>query len=371
MRFCSNCNRLVGASVASCPDGHGETTLVEGDEPPPGGIVGKYKLIRPLGEGGMGYVYEGVHTVLGRRAAIKFLRKAYLGMSEVVTRFLQEAQAVNRIDHDGIIDVYDYGDGRDGMVYFVMEFLEGQTLNEFQHQNYPLQTEILLPIYRQILSALAAAHEQQIVHRDLKPDNIFLIKRADNPRFVKVLDFGVAKVSGEGATPNLTSVGTVLGTPEYMSPEQIAGRVSDARSDIYSVGAMLYDAVVGEVPFSAQGFGALATQVLTKPLIPPSVAAPEASIDPRLEKVIVRALEKDREDRYQTIAEMLREFDSIASVSDQNEPSAASELIPSAAPVAEVLAPQAAPRRLGARSRCHRGGRDSNWAVAVHRDLLE
>ncbi|MBA3397184.1 MAG: protein kinase [Deltaproteobacteria bacterium] len=263
--------------------------------------IGAYKIERMLGEGGMGFVYEATHEVLNRRTAIKLLRPELAVHAEVVTRFLNEAKAVNLIDHQHIINVYDYGDGTDGSVYFVMEFLEGETLDDLMRKRRPMQLPLMLHVFAQIAKALAAAHGKQVVHRDLKPANVFVIAREDNPYFIKLLDFGIAQLRGEGAV-KLTVAGSIMGTPQYMSPEQISGANVDARSDVWAFGVMLYRAATGQAPFKGEGFGELAKKILHETPKPADQITPMPAA---LAKLIASCLERKIEDRCQTIAEAI------------------------------------------------------------------
>jgi len=220
----------------------------------------------------------------------------------VVTRFLQEAKAVNVIDHPNIINVYDYGEAPGGDVYFVMEFLEGKTLDDVMIERGPLPVPLLLHAFGQTAKALAAAHSKQIVHRDLKPANVFVIAREDNPFFIKLLDFGIAQLRGDGEVKGLTVAGTVMGTPDYMSPEQVSGVPIDARTDVWSMGVMMYRAATGRMPFEGEGFAALAAQILTDNAPPPRQLNP--TIPAELEQLIQRCMERNLPDRCQSMSEL-------------------------------------------------------------------
>lgn len=265
--------------------------------------LGAYKIDRMLGEGGMGFVYEATHEVLRRRTAIKLLRPELATHTQVVTRFLQEAKAVNLIDHQHIINVYDYGDGADGSVYFVMEFLEGETLDDLMRKRRPMALSLLLHVFGQIAKALAAAHAKQIVHRDLKPANVYVIAREDNPYFIKLLDFGIAQLRGEGAVKGLTVAGTVMGTPQYMSPEQITGETVDARSDVWAMGVMLYRAATGQAPFKGEGFAQLAATILQDTPKSPRELVPELPAE--LDRLIMSCLDRNVSDRCQSINDLI------------------------------------------------------------------
>ncbi|HEX2675820.1 MAG TPA: serine/threonine-protein kinase, partial [Polyangiales bacterium] len=241
MRNCPKCGAQYSDDLAYCPNDGTATTLVVASGSPADPLIGstidgRYRIESKLGEGGMGVVYRASHVVLKKALAIKVMRSEQAQDGEVVQRFVQEAQSSSAIGHANIIGISDFGTTGDGSVYFAMEFLEGQTLGKAMEQG-PLPSERAIGIFLQITSALEAAHQRGIVHRDLKPDNIFLVKRGNQNDFVKILDFGIAKV--KNAAAKITRTGMVFGTPHYMSPEQAAGQAVDHRSDIYSLGVIM------------------------------------------------------------------------------------------------------------------------------------
>ena len=310
MRVCSACKRLLTSSAKHCGSCGGPAEAVT--ELPAGALVGPYKIVRVLGEGGMGFVYEAVHSLLNRRTAIKFLRPEFAGDADVVARFMQEAKAVNVINHEHIVNIYDYGDAADGSAYFVMEFLDGETLGDLIHRRSRLPLPLVLHVFRQLMKALAAAHAKKIVHRDLKPANVLIVRREDDPFFVKLLDFGVAKLRGEGKVAAMTRVGTVMGTPQYMSPEQVQGLDVDARSDVWALGVMLYRACTGHLPFKGDSFQELGAKILTETPVPPREEAPDAGIPATLERLILHALERDTDKRTASIDAMLAGLEKVA-----------------------------------------------------------
>jgi eukaryotic-like serine/threonine-protein kinase len=278
-------------------------------------LADRYEIVRRIGEGGMGAVYEGRHTVLGRPVAVKVLLEKFHDRTELVARLLQEARLASAIGHENIVDVTDFGTTSDGRAFVVMEFLEGESLAELVIRDAPLAVERCLRMARQVASALGAAHGKGIVHRDVKPENVFLLRRGEQD-FVKVVDFGVSKAvrsRDDGAElTRLTRTGMVLGTPLYMSPEQARGGEDvDARADIWALGVMLYECLTGEVPFRANNYLAVISQVLTQDVLPPSKLRPELGIPPAVETIVMRAMEKDREKRYQSMAELERDLDRI------------------------------------------------------------
>ena len=306
MRVCTSCQSLLEADARQCPADGAAADAV--DTLPRGTRLGAYRIERVLGEGGMGFVYEATHEVLQRRSAIKLLRPELAGQPHIVTRFLNEARAVNLIDHQNIVNVYDYGDRLRGCVYFVMEFLEGETLDELMRRRRPMAVPLLLHVFGQIARALGAAHAKQIVHRDLKPANVFVIAREGNPYFVKLLDFGIAQLRGAGAAQGLTLAGSVMGTPQYMSPEQISGGAVDARSDLWALGVMLYRAATGHAPFRGEQFAELADRILHHP---PPPAGELVALPAALSQLIASCLERRIEARCQSIGELLAGLDRV------------------------------------------------------------
>ncbi len=273
-------------------------------------LDGRYRIEAVIGEGGMGLVYKAVHVALRKPLAIKVLRPEVSKNEQIVARFKQEAQSASQIGNQHIIDISDFGELRDGSTYFVMEFLGGRSLTTALEQDR-FDTPRTIHIAKQLAKALGAAHEIGIVHRDMKPDNVQLIERGDDEDFVKVLDFGIAKVGG--GTSKLTQAGQIFGTPHYMSPEQCAGTTVDHRTDIYALGVILYEMAVGKVPFDADNLMGILTKHLYENPPPPHELPPPVNVPPALEAVILKCLNKKAELRYQSMAELIDDLEAVES----------------------------------------------------------
>jgi eukaryotic-like serine/threonine-protein kinase len=269
-----------------------------------GATIGNYRVVSKLGEGGMGAVYLAEHPLIGKKVALKVLHEEYAANQDVVTRFFNEAKAVNDIGHPNIVDIIDYGvvqGAGPAFVYFIMEFLNGESLAGLLAREAPLPPERAAHIASQVADCLSASHAKGIIHRDLKPDNIYIMQRTRDKDFVKVLDFGIAKLTGgDSGAQRKTRTGMVMGTPAYMSPEQCEGRGNiDHRSDIYALGIVLYEMITGRVPFVGEGYGEVLVQQLTKAPARPSTV--RGVVPPYVEAIIMRALEKRPGDRYENM----------------------------------------------------------------------
>ena len=271
-----------------------------------GRSIGNYKIVRVLGEGGMGTVYLAEHPMIGKRVAVKMLRPDLGTDPGLVSRFFQEAKAVNEIRHPNIADISDFGHTEDGIVYFVMELMEGQSLRDRISESGPMPIDLAVTFARQVIDALAAAHRVGIVHRDLKPDNIFLVADAQVPGGfrAKLFDFGVAKLLGDkqAQVGHKTIDGAVVGTPFYMSPEQALCHDVGAAADIYAMGVVMYEMVTGTVPFRSEQLVLLLNAILKQPAPPPSRMRPDTP--PWLDRLILRSLEKDPEARPRSMEEV-------------------------------------------------------------------
>jgi len=270
-----------------------------------GVVIGSYQVLRKIGEGGMGAVYLGEHSLLRRRAAIKVLLPALSSQQEIVQRFFNEARAATTIKDAGIVQIFDFGYHTDGSAYIVMEFLEGETLHERLRRFGRLAEHDALRILRPVAVSLAAAHAAGIIHRDLKPENIFLVRDAEviGGERTKILDFGIAKLTGEADGMLKTQTSAVMGTPSFMSPEQCrgAGQV-DPRSDVYALGCVLFYVITGTLPFDGDGIGDIIAAHLMTPPPPPSSRAP--GVSSALDAVVLRCLAKAPAERYASMTEL-------------------------------------------------------------------
>ena len=301
-----------------------------------GSEVGAYRVIAQIGAGGMGEVWLAEHVALGRRAAIKVLRPELSSRAEIVARFFNEARAAAAIQDPGIVQIFDFGTSTDGSAYIVMELLEGEPLDRRLARLGALPTADVLRLARQIATSLGAAHARGIVHRDLKPENIFVVRDPEvrGGERAKILDFGIAKLAGTASVKTQTAA--MLGTPTYMSPEQCrgAGQV-DARSDVYSLGCVIYRLVTGRAPFDADGAGEIIAMHLREPAPRASKIAP---LVPRaLDELIARCLEKDPEQRFASAAELASELAKLVAGGDAGAQVAATVVPTAGVPVPTTL----------------------------------
>ncbi len=268
----------------------------------PGQQVGNYRVQARLGVGGMGVVYLAEHPIIGKKVALKVIHRELSANREVIGRFYQEARAVNLIGNEHIVEVHDFGQSPEGDLFFVMEYLDGKTLAQVLTRERLLDVPRALHVSAQIADALAAAHTAGIIHRDLKPDNVMLLERSGDPAFVKLLDFGLAKVMSESGTKNLTAAGVILGTPQYMSPEACESKKVDHRTDIYALGVLLFQMLCGQVPFDGETMGAVLIKQVSQP--PPAPRGLSPLIPPAVEQIILRCLAKAPDARFQSMAEL-------------------------------------------------------------------
>jgi len=271
-------------------------------------VADRYAIIKKLGEGGMGAVYLGEHVKMGRKSAIKVMNPSMASDPDAISRFNREASNASRISHPNVCQIYDFGETPDGIIYLAMEFIQGAALTDIIEQEGALPPLRAVRILRQSADALAAAHDLGIVHRDLKPDNIMVVQGRDGADVVKVVDFGIAKaVAGDEAGQKVTKTGLVVGTPEYMSPEQLSGDKLDGRSDIYSLGLVFYRMLTGVLPFQADSAQETMIKRLTDAPMPLATARPDIAFPPGLQPVLDKALARTPSERYAVATDFARD----------------------------------------------------------------
>ncbi|MFT3773107.1 MAG: serine/threonine-protein kinase [Minicystis sp.] len=306
MKVCPVCHREYGSGVATCTDDGVPLVAMSTDvnlrpEELVGRIVeGRYKIERIIGKGGMGTVYACRHVVVGKLAAMKVLRTGVERGDGVLQRFVREAQTANLLRSRHIVEASDFGQLPNGSFFVVMELLEGHDLAHAMRQG--LNRAQLVHVFTQVAETLQLAHDKGVVHRDLKPDNVFLVNEAGDPLFVKLLDFGIAKILHGESNGGLTETGVILGTPYYMSPEQARAETIDHRTDIYSLGVMMYRAFTGRLPFIADSTMGVLTRHITEAPEPPSKLV---KMDQATERLILRCMAKNRDQRFQSMREVV------------------------------------------------------------------
>jgi serine/threonine-protein kinase len=345
-------------------------TSPEADEYSGKTLAKKYRVEALIGEGGMGKVYRARQLALDKPVVLKVLRQSLLSDERTVARFQREAKAASRLNHPNSISILDFGQAEDGALFIAMEFVPGQDLHQILTRDWPLPESRVVRIVSQVLSALSDAHGAGVIHRDLKPENIMVEQRRNDADFVKVLDFGIAKITdstGEDG-PALTRAGFVCGTPEYMSPEQARGAALDHRSDLYAVGVILYQLTTGLLPFESDSAVGFATKHLTEEPPPPSKRRPEARISPGLERLILRALSKDPEDRPANAEAFKAELLAVDRERRRGEATARRGSMPAGAPPSHVSSsPVLAPLPRRATGGTHLGAQprtDPGWGMA-------
>ena len=311
----------------------------------PGQMLGPYRIINQIGQGGMATVYKAYQPSMDRHVAVKVLPSQLAESTEFVKRFQQEARTIARLEHPHILPVFDYGES-DGTAYFVMRYLEAGTLKDRMVEGRPLPINEIDRIFTQLTDALSYAHSHGVIHRDLKPANA-LVDSAGN---LFLTDFGIAKLL-ESASPRLTQTDAIMGTPAYISPEQAQAQTVDQRSDIYSLGIILYEMVTGRVPFTADTPLAIILKHISDPMPLPSLLKPD--IPASIERVILKALAKEPEDRFATAAEFLSAWKRALDEKDSVPRAAKTISAPVSLPPTRGPVTQAAPK----------SGRSAGWAV--------
>jgi len=278
----------------------------------------RYRIVRLLGEGGMGSVHLAEHVGLGKRVAVKFLHLELAGQEELVRRFEQEARVAASIRHKNIIEVYDVGVSPGGDPFLVMEYLEGESLSSLMKRNGPMDVGAACGILEPALLALQVTHRKGIIHRDLKPENMFLAHQPDEPVVLKIIDFGLSKIATGAMDPSRTRTGSFLGTPAYMSPEQARGAADvDHRTDLYAIGTILFEMLTGELPYVGESFNEFFANLLTgQPREPRDVypAFPVAA-----EPIVRKAIRRDPEERFQSAGEMLEALKTLSGYERREE----------------------------------------------------
>ena len=314
MKICPVCSREYPDDIRFCQnDG---TTLRAAA--PATSLVGqvvadRYHVIKKLGEGGMGQVYLAEHVKMGRRSAIKVMSPSMVHDPDAVARFNREAANASRITHPNVCAVYDFGETPDGLIYLAMEFVEGEPLTAMIEREGALPLAQATAIFKQTADALQAAHDLGIVHRDLKPDNIMVAKNRDGGDLVKVVDFGIAKaVGGDDAGQKVTKTGLVVGTPEFMSPEQLSGDKVDGRSDLYSLALVYFRMLTGQLPFQADSVQETMIKRLTDEPAKLAEARPDLAFPDGLQQVLDAALARTPGERYQTVAKFADDVMAVA-----------------------------------------------------------
>ena len=303
---CPKCHAEYGSELERCPtDGARLEPAAAADDPLIGRMLAdRYKVLRTIGEGGMGRVYLAEHVRMGRLSAVKVMSPALAPTADAIGRFNREAANASRINQPNVAAIYDFGETEDGTLYLAMEYVEGETLSAVLRREGPFSHGRAAEITGQIADGLTAAHHLAIVHRDLKPDNILLTRSHDGREWVKIVDFGIAKTTQPDSRQNVTSLGMAVGTPEYMSPEQIAGEQLDGRTDLYSLGLVLFNMLTGALPHPAMtSKQSLVRRLTARPRTLADVR-PDVAWPARLQVALDRALAPEPADRFRTVGEL-------------------------------------------------------------------
>ena len=316
VKGCASCTALLGAAFSDpgvSPTASGPDALV-------GARLGEYVVDERIGQGGMGIVYKGRQPIIGKTVAIKVIRPEIAAEDpDLVKRLLGEARAANAIGHHGIIDIFSFGETPQGQHYFVMEYLVGEALSDVLARRGRLSQGEAITLLEGFLGPLSSAHAAGVIHRDLKPSNLFLVHQPDGSRFVKLLDFGLAKLGGEpGAGAPKTAPGMLIGTPEYMSPEQIrSSTIVGPRADLYSVGVIAFQMLTGKRPFSAKAAQDVIELVLDSPA--PRVSSLQPRVHPRFDELVFRLMKKRADDRPASVDDVRRELRAIRQLIEATE----------------------------------------------------
>ncbi len=348
-KICPTCGTEYPANERFCPrDGTalrstGESTDLVGSI-----IAERYHVMKKLGEGGMGQVYLAEHVKMGRKSAVKVMNPGMVNDADAISRFNREAANASMINHPNVAGIYDFGETSDGLIYLAMEFIEGESLTAIVEREGALTPKRAANIIKQTADGLQVAHDMGIVHRDLKPDNIMIAKKRDGTDLVKVVDFGIAKAAGN-ENQKVTKTGLVVGTPEYMSPEQLSGDKLDGKSDIYSLALVAFNVLTGKLPFPAESAQESMIMRLTDDPATLKSIKPDVNWSPEVQAVMKKALERKRDDRYQKASYF---GDALWNALDQmpKQSSAASTAMFNAADGATTVMAPPPPTRVDARA---------------------
>jgi eukaryotic-like serine/threonine-protein kinase len=300
-RFCPACGKATAPTESAAPWPAAAMPDLAGKE-----IAGRYRILKKLGEGGMGAVYRAEQISLKRAVAVKLLKPELGSHQTILQRFNAEAHAVAKLSHPNTVNIYDFGQDTDGSLFIAMEFIEGRSLREAIQQEGPFSPARALAIALQVAASLSDAHAHSIVHRDLKPDNVMLQDRGKHKDVVRVLDFGIAKLRDDNRATQaaMTQAGDMLGTPQYMAPEQIRGEAIDGRTDVYALGCMIYEMVTARLPYEAPTIMAMLSKHLLETPVPPTQRRPELALPPAIDQLVLSAMAKNPDERPATMDQL-------------------------------------------------------------------
>jgi serine/threonine-protein kinase len=344
-KSCPTCGTEYDANQKFCPnDGTPLRTTDSGDSLVGEVIADRYRILSKLGEGGMGHVYLAEHVRMGRQCAVKMISPEMAKTESAIARFNREAANASQINHPNVVQVYDFGEGPNNTLYLAMEYVEGETMSALVKREGALTVRRAATLVKQVAEALTAAHHRGIVHRDLKPDNIIVARQHDGSECVKVVDFGIAKTvrddaSDTGSGQNLTTVGVAVGTPEYMSPEQLAGERLDGRSDLYSLGLVFFHLLTADLPHPRVTSRETLVHRLTEPPKTLTEALPAARWPQMLQPMLDWALATDPGNRYPTAQEFALDLSILIAAEPVDAPRKTVPMQPSPAKLARPSAP--------------------------------
>jgi serine/threonine-protein kinase len=339
-KACITCGKEFEGELTVCPDDGTVLTTLTSDKMTGQVLADRYEILGVLGSGAMGTVYKAKHLLMKRTVAIKMLNQNTVSNAYALKRFQKEAQAASQLNHPNILAVYDFGLTADGLPYLAMDFLEGTNLEAVLEAEGSLKPERAVPIFIQAAAALAHAHQKGVIHRDLKPSNLMLVDLDGNKDFVKVVDFGIAKImtQDEETTKNLTQTGDVFGSPLYMSPEQCRGQELDFRTDIYSLGCVMYKTLSGKAPLIGQDLMQCMYKQVNEAPAPFGDVCPELGIAEQLEAIVFKAMAKDVEGRWQSMNDLKQALEQLSATAVSTAPSVVPQALPSeSAPAQSAL----------------------------------